>query len=141
MRKEQRQGKILVVDDVEVVLKLSEILLKRTGSLIIKAKDGQEALKRIQTEKPHIVLLDLFMPQMNGDVVARFVKQNPETRDTTIILITARGDEQTRQRCSHAGVDYFLTKPIHHDELLEIVRAELKKKGLKTHAGDAAPSA
>lgn len=133
MSKNLRQGKVLVVDDVEVVLKLSEILLKRTGSLVIKAKDGQEALKKIQSEKPDIVLLDLYMPQMNGDVVTRFVKQSPETKDTVVILITARGDENTRRRCLQAGVDYFLTKPIHHDKLLEIVREELKKKGCRTH--------
>jgi two-component system alkaline phosphatase synthesis response regulator PhoP len=136
MKQELRSGKILVVDDVEVVLKLSEILLKRTGSIVIKAKDGQEALKKIQAEKPDIVLLDLFMPQMNGDVVTRFVKQNPETRGTTVILITAKGDESTRRRCVQAGVDYFITKPIRHDELLEIVRNELKKKGCRTHTGE-----
>jgi CheY-like chemotaxis protein len=136
MKQDPRPGKILVVDDVEVVLKLSEILLKRTGSTVIKAKDGQEALKKIQTEKPDIVLLDLFMPQMNGDVVTRFIKQNPETRDTTVILITSKGDDATRRRCIQAGVDYFVTKPIHHDELLEIVRSELKKKGCRTHAGE-----
>lgn len=127
-------GKILIVDDVEVVLKLEEILLKRTGSEVIKAKDGKEALQLIRDRHPHVVMLDLIMPEMNGDVVARFVKQAPETKDSTVLVVTSKGDESTEQRCLEAGCDYFLTKPIQHDRLLEIVRDELAKRGLQTHA-------
>ena len=130
----EKRGKILIVDDVDVVLKLEEILLKRTGSQVIKAKDGREALQLVQTEKPDIVLIDLLMPEMNGDVVTRFIKQSEDTRDATVIVVTSKSDETTRQRCEGAGCDYFLTKPIRHDQLLGIVRTELEKKGLDTHA-------
>jgi two-component system alkaline phosphatase synthesis response regulator PhoP len=131
-----KSGKILIVDDVEVVLKLGEILLKRTGSEIIKAKDGEEAIRKVKTEKPHIVILDLVMPKMQGDVVSRIIKQNPDTQKTTVILLTSRGDETTKKECEKAGVDYFLTKPIQHDTLLEIVRKELKRRGLKTYSAE-----
>lgn len=127
-------GKVLIVDDVEVVLKLEEILLKRTGSQLIKAKDGREALAKVQSEHPHVVVLDLLMPEMNGDVVTRFIKQSPQTRDTTVIVVTSKGDPATEDRCRQAGCDYFLTKPIRHDLLLDIVRNELSKRGLQTHA-------
>lgn len=127
-------GRVLIVDDVEVVLKLEEILLKRTGSTVIKAKDGKEALAKIRSETPHVVVLDLIMPEMNGDVVTRFVKQAPETKNTAVIIVTSKGDQSTEERCRSAGCDYFLTKPIRHDQLLDIVRGELDKRGLKTHS-------
>jgi CheY-like chemotaxis protein len=127
-------GKILIVDDVEVVLKLEEILLKRTGSQVIKAKDGKEALALVRSHRPHVVLIDLIMPEMNGDVVTRFIKQAPETRNTAVIIVTSKSDPATEERCRSAGCDYFLTKPIRHDQLLEIVRTELEKFGLATHA-------
>ena len=126
-------AKILIVDDVDVVLKLEEILLKRTGSHVLKARDGKEALAVIQSEMPDIVLLDLMMPEMNGDVVTRFIKQSEATRNTAVIIVTSKADNATTERCKAAGADYFLTKPIQHDQLLDIVRAELDKRGLKTH--------
>lgn len=129
------KGKILIVDDMDVVLKLEEILLKRTGAEVIKARDGREALALARSEHPDIVICDLIMPQMNGDVLTRFLRQAPDTKDTTVIVVTSKGDEATKERCRAAGADHFLTKPIRHDELLEIVRAALRKRGLQTHAG------
>lgn len=123
-------GKILIADDLEVVLKLEEILLKRTGCQVIKAKNGTEALKKIRTERPHIVLLDLMMPEMNGDVVCKFVKSNDKLADTTVIIVTSKGDKQDEERCRRAGCDYFLTKPIKQNELLNIVRDVIAHKGL-----------
>jgi CheY-like chemotaxis protein len=123
-------GKILIADDLEVVLKLEEILLKRTGCEVIKAKNGTEALKKIQTERPHIVLLDLMMPEMNGDVVCKFVKANDKLAATTIIMVTSKGEKDDEERCRRAGADHYLTKPIKQNELLNIVRDALKSKGL-----------
>jgi CheY-like chemotaxis protein len=124
-------GKILIADDLEVVLKLEEILLKRTGCEVIKAKNGTEALKKIQTERPHIVLLDLMMPEMNGDVVCKFVKSNEKLADTTIIMVTSKGEKEDEERCRRAGADHYLTKPIKQNELLGIVRDVMKVKGLE----------
>ncbi len=123
-------GKILIADDLEVVLKLEEILLKRTGCEVIKAKNGTEALKKIQLERPQIVLLDLMMPEMNGDVVCKFVKDNKKLADTTIIMVTSKGEAADEERCRRAGCDHFLTKPIKQNELLGIVREVMKQKGL-----------
>ncbi len=125
-----RVGKILIADDLEVVLKLEEILLRRTGCDVVKAKNGTEALKKIQTERPDLVLLDLMMPEMNGDVVCKFVKSNEKLAETTIIMVTSKGAREDVERCERAGCDYFLTKPIKQNELLQIVREVLDKKGL-----------
>ena len=129
MQDSQARPKIVVADDIEMVVKLEEILLRRTGCDVLKAKDGTEALKLIQQEKPLVALLDLIMPKMNGDVVCKFVKDHPDLKDITIIMVTAKGEKEDEERSKRAGCDYFLTKPIKHNQLLDIVKKELKKKG------------
>lgn len=129
MQDSQAKPKIVVADDIEMVVKLEEILLRRTGCDVFKAKDGTEALKLIQQEKPVVALLDLLMPKMNGDIVCKFVKDNPDLKDISIIMVTARGEKEDQERSKRAGCDYFLTKPIKHNQLLDIVKKELKKKG------------
>ena len=121
--------KILVVDDADMVLKLEEILLKRTGCEVIKARNGIEALKRVQEEHPKVVLLDIVMPEMNGDVVCKFIKSNPVLKDISVIMVTSRGDEETRERCLRSGCDSYFTKPIDHQKLLEVVQGYLNIKG------------
>jgi CheY-like chemotaxis protein len=121
------KSKILIADDMDTVVKLETILLRRTGSDIIVAKTGTEALKKVQSERPKVVLLDLAMPEMNGDVVCKFIKGNPSLKDTKVIIITARGEKDSEERCKNAGCDHFMTKPIKHTELLKIVDEFLKK--------------
>ncbi len=119
--------KILIADDMETVVKLETILLRRTGSDILVAKTGTEALKKVQSERPKVVLLDLAMPEMNGDVVCKFIKGSPALKDTKVIIITARGEKDSEERCKNAGCDHFMTKPIKHTELLRVVEDFLKK--------------
>jgi len=119
--------KILIADDMDTVVKLETILLRRTGSDIIVAKTGTEALKKVQTERPNVALLDLSMPEMNGDVVCKFIKGNPSLRDIKVIIVTARGEKDAEERCRNAGCDHFMTKPIKHTELLQVVENFLKK--------------
>ncbi len=118
--------KILIADDMDTVVKLETILLRRTGSEIIVARTGTEALKKVQSERPKVVLLDLAMPEMNGDVVCRFIKGSPALKDTKVIIITARGEKEAEERCKSAGCDHFMTKPIKHTELLRVVEDFLK---------------
>lgn len=121
------KSKILIADDMDTVVKLETILLRRTGSEILVARTGTEALKKVQIEKPKVVLLDLAMPEMNGDVVCKFIKGNPTLKDTKVIIITAKGEKDSEERCRNAGCDHFMTKPIKHTELLRIVDNFLKK--------------
>lgn len=112
---------------MDTVIKLETILLRRTGSEILVARTGTEALKKVQSERPRIVLLDLAMPEMNGDVVCKFIKGNPSLKDTKVIIITAKGEKDSEKRCRNAGCDHFMTKPIKHTELLRVVDSFLKK--------------
>lgn len=121
-------SKILIADDMETVLKLETILLRRIGCEVIVARTGTEALKKVQTERPAVVLLDLAMPDINGDVVCKFIKGNPSLMDTKVIIVTAKGGKDSEERCRNAGCDHFMTKPIKHTELLSVVDNFLKNK-------------
>jgi CheY-like chemotaxis protein len=120
-------GKILIADDVEMVLRLEELFLKRLGCQVIRAKTGPEALKKIQSEKPKVVLLDLEMPEMTGDAVCKFTKSSPTTKETVVIMVTSHGKKEDEERCRRSGCDYFLTKPIDHKELVSRVEEALKR--------------
>ncbi len=113
--------KILIADDAVSVVKLEEVLLRRTGCTIITATDGTEALKKIQSERPQVALIDYAMPGMTGDTICRFVKSHPELSSTRVIIITAKSDPDTEERCRRAGCDEFIRKPFHFRELLNIV--------------------
>lgn len=117
--------KILIADDAQSVVKLEEVILKRLKCEILTATDGAETLKKIQQEKPDVVLLDYAMPGMTGDLICRFIKNNPELSQIKVIIITARGDTDTEERCLKAGCDFFMKKPISHRELMQVVKRYL----------------
>jgi len=120
-------GKILIADDVEMVLRLEELFLKRLGCQVIRAKTGPEALRKIQAEKPKVVLLDLEMPEMTGDAVCKFTKSSPSTKNIVVIMVTSHGKKEDEDRCRRSGCDYFITKPIDHKELIARVEEALRK--------------
>jgi len=118
MDKEEKQS-ILIADDMETFLRLEKMLLERSGYEILMAKSGGEAIKKIQTEKPDLIFLDLIMPDMNGDAVCRFVKNNKSLKHIPVIMVTTKGDPESRQRCHQAGCDDFVTKPVTQRDLFE----------------------
>ncbi len=120
--------KIVIADDMDTVLMLEEILLKKTGYEIVKAKTGTEALKKIQSEKPRIALLDLIMPEMNGDAICRFIKNNDALKHIKIVIITSHGKPEDKERAMRSGCDYFLTKPVNSRQLLEVISKDLQVK-------------
>ncbi|MDH3976163.1 MAG: response regulator [Deltaproteobacteria bacterium] len=114
--------KILIVDDVKFFIELQKSFLKRTNCSILTANDGHEALKIIKAERPDLILLDLYMPEMNGDECCKLVKSDPELKQTPIIMVTKAGEEDEKAKCLLAGCDEFVTKPINRMELLGKVK-------------------
>jgi len=112
------QKKILLVDDVRLFLNLEETFFRRTGCEIFTAQTGSEAIKLAKQEKPDLILLDLLMPEMNGDQVCRLVKSDPNMKNTKVIMVTTQSDEETVEQCLRAGCDNFVTKPINQRDLL-----------------------
>ncbi len=115
----EKKGKILIADDMETFLRLEKMLLERSGYEIIIAKSGPEAIKKVQSEKPQLVFLDLLMPEMNGDVVCRFVKNNKSLKSVPVIMVSTKSDDESRERCLQAGCDDYITKPVTQRDLYE----------------------
>lgn len=125
---DEPQAKILVVDDETKNVKLLEALLLPRGYAVVKAYDGEEALRQVQQESPDLILLDIMMPRLDGFTVCKRLKDNDETRLIPVIIMTALGQVEDRIKGIEAGADDFLTKPVHRDELMARIRTSLRLK-------------
>ncbi len=118
---------ILVVDDTPQNIRLAEALLAAGGYEVVSATSGPEALARITTSPPDLVLLDLLMPGMDGFQVCRAIREDPKTTILPVIMVTASGEEQ-KVRAIEAGADDFISRPINQAELLARIRSLLRVK-------------
>jgi len=123
-------AKILVVDDTPRNVKLVADLLTVKGYRVATASSGREALARMQTDQPDLVLLDVVMPEMSGYEVCHEIRENPATAMLPIIMVTALDPGEERIKGIEAGADDFLTKPINQAELLARVKSLLRIKEL-----------
>lgn len=110
--------KILIVDDSATGLAQFKSIFSRTRCTVIAASDGKDALKKISDERPDIVLMDLYMPEMNGDECCLILKADPSFQDIPVILHTASRGEEERKRCLLAGCDAYLTRPFVDEDIL-----------------------
>ena len=118
--------RILIVDDEPDNLQVLDALLTLKGGFRVdKAGDGAQAFARIDEALPDLILLDVMMPGIDGCEVCRRLKAAPATRDTPVILLTARGDLQSKVKGLEAGAEDYITKPFHPDEVLARVRSLL----------------
>lgn len=119
------QKKVLLVDDVELFLELERTFFRREGFELLVARNGREAYETVVKHRPDLVLMDLYMPEMNGDECCRKVKDDPALRSIPFIMVTFAGREKDVLRCREAGCEEILFKPIDRSQLLEKSRAIL----------------
>ncbi len=126
--KSQMQAKILVVDDADENIKLVTEILNRPTPIydIESAGDGYEALEKVKTINPDLIMLDVVMPGIDGFEVCRILKEDEITRLIPVVMITALGSQQDRLKGLEAGVDDFISKPFNVYELLARVKNLLK---------------
>ena len=118
--------KILIVEDVQMFVQLQKTLLNRQDFTLLTARSGQGALDAARQEKPDLILLDLYMPDMNGYDVCRELKSDPATEHIPILIITADDAEEFREMCIEAGCDGHLTKPIRKDTFIPAIESHLQ---------------
>lgn len=119
-------GRVLLVDDDDNVRRFFVRALTRAGFDVVEAHDGPDGMARIAEAVPSVVVLDNRMPGMSGLDVLHALRREPHTRTLPVILVTAQGEIQERVVGLGAGANDYVTKPVHPDELVARVRAQLR---------------
>jgi two-component system, cell cycle response regulator DivK len=112
-------SRILLVEDNETIRRAFAILLEESGYEVLQAGSGREALEITARRRPHLVLMDLGLPDMNGLDVTRKLKANPATEGIAVVAITGRALETDQHACMEAGCVGYLAKPIDTRHLLQ----------------------
>ncbi|MDY0038904.1 MAG: response regulator [Desulforhabdus sp.] len=128
--------KILVVDDNEDSRELVAKVLKQYGYQIILAVDGEDALVKVLSEKPDLILMDRSLPKMNGLEVARRLKSEEATRKIPIVALTAHAMRGDREKALAAGCEGYIPKPINVRTLADQVRSYLEGQGGSLASGE-----
>jgi CheY-like chemotaxis protein len=113
---------VLVVDDDEVIRQLIAVNLQLEGFEVFTASDGQDCLDKVEEVQPDVITLDVMMPRLDGWVTATQLRRNPQTSKIKVVLITARAQEDDKDRGRQVGVDAYLTKPFDPGEMIRVVR-------------------
>jgi len=117
--------KILFIEDEEDHIILLKTRLEAEGYDFISAADGEEGYQKVIDEKPDLILLDIIMPKMNGYEVCYSLKQNDDTKDIPIIIITASGAKELEQKCIELGANEVMHKPYDSSYLSERIAFHL----------------
>jgi len=120
----------MIVDDSITVRRVMERFLERNGMRVVTAKDGIDAISELQDAKPDIILLDIEMPNMDGYEFATHVRNDARVSDVPIIMITSRVGDKHRARAIEIGVNDYLGKPYHDEQLLNAIRRLLDEQGI-----------
>ena len=115
-------GRVLVVDDDEVIRQLIAVNLTLEGFDVATAVDGQDCLDKVQAIAPDVITLDVMMPRLDGWETAVQLRKTPETAHIKVVLITARAQEDDVTRGTNVGADAYLTKPFDPGEMIRVVR-------------------
>ena len=116
--------KILVVDDDPKTVELVKLYLERDGYAVVIAYDGLSALRMFRDEQPHLVVLDLMLPGMDGMEICRIIRSES---DVPIIMLTARTQDRDKMNGLDTGADDYVTKPFSPGELAARVRALFRR--------------
>ncbi len=119
--------RILLVDDEPDILEILEYNLTNEGYKVTKAKNGVEALKKANEWEPHLVLLDVMMPEMDGIETCEQLRKNPKLANLIIVFLTARSEDYSQVAGLEAGADDYITKPIKPKVLLSKIKAMLRR--------------
>ena len=115
---------ILVCDDDKEIVSAIEIYLSKEGYNIVKAYDGKEALKKLETNEIHLIILDIMMPEMDGISVANEIRKN---KSIPIIMLSAKSEDYDKVSGLNNGADDYITKPFNPMELIARVNSQIRR--------------
>ncbi len=121
--------RILIVDDEPNILMSLEFLMKKEGYEVFIARDGGEAIKIIDSDKPDVVVLDIMMPNVDGYEVCQYIKGDADKRQTQVIFLSAKSKQEDIDKGYDMGADLYLTKPFSTRNLVK----EVKRLTQKNH--------
>jgi two-component system alkaline phosphatase synthesis response regulator PhoP len=124
---------ILLVDDEPDILEIVSYNLMAEGYKVYTAKNGIEALEKAKKKKPHLIILDVMMPEMDGIEACEAIRNTPELAHTLVAFLTARGEDYSQMAGFDAGADDYITKPIKPKVLVSKVKSLLRR----VHVADA----
>jgi len=122
-------SKILIAEDEPNIVVSLEFLLKGAGYEVAVARDGAAAIELAASMHPDLVVLDVMLPLLDGFEVCRRIRSNPATKDTRILMLTARGRESEMEKGVAAGANAYMTKPFATKELMTKVAELLTPAG------------
>ncbi|RNC87779.1 MAG: DNA-binding response regulator [Winogradskyella sp.] len=123
----KRDIKILLVDDEADILEIVGYNLSSEGYQVVTAKNGVEAIEKAKKHKPHLIILDVMMPEMDGIEACERLREIPELSNVMITFLTARGEDYSQVAGFDAGADDYITKPIKPKVLVSKVKALLRR--------------
>ena len=119
--------KILLVDDEPDILEILSYNLSAEGYTISTASNGLEAVKKAKKQQPHLIIMDVMMPEMDGIEACEKIRNLPELKDTVITFLTARGEDYSQVAGFEAGADDYITKPIKPKVLVSKIKSLLRR--------------
>jgi len=128
---ESRGGRqtVLVVDDNPQNLELLVVYMEDLPDVrVVTATNGLEAVQRVAEESPDLVLLDIMMPKMSGFEVCKRIKNDPKTRDTIVVMVTALNETGDVERAAECGTDDYVSKPIDRRAMVDLVKSLLTSR-------------
>ncbi|MBU0572903.1 MAG: response regulator [Candidatus Margulisbacteria bacterium] len=120
-------AKILIIEDEKEHIFMFRKRFEPMGYDIVEAHNGKEGIEKVKQEKPDLIFLDLVMPVMNGIEVCKALRDDPETKDVPIIVVSAVGEFELAQECLRAGANDFVRKPFEAKELIKKVNKLIKQ--------------
>jgi len=117
--------RVLIVEDEAVILRLLEVNFRLAGFEVETAARGEEALAKAAADPPDVAILDIMLPGLSGIEVCQRLRAAPETADVPVIMLSARTQDEERERSYALGVVAYVTKPFEPAELVEVVRRAL----------------
>lgn len=124
--------KILLVDDEVDILEFISYNLEKEGYDVYTATNGAEAIRLAEKKLPHLIILDVMMPEMDGIAACEELRKIPSLQNTIIAFLTARNEDYSQIAGFDAGADDYITKPIRPKVLVSRVKALLKRTGIAT---------